>query len=236
MVLDYATRFDMSATSLTKLTKTHVVFPVDVEEMIHRLRALHVLAKFFFKRSGYMSQGLQKLINFCASNKMLIKTCIHLDSRFIAKLICTVDERIYIWLKQCSIQSTVIDTDLSLMDFSPMSQDIQLNRFNYILPPRVAKLNQVEDKENPLKKKKFESERNTNQVREWKLRPGESWDAIFQNETNDSPILSMCCKACLKFQVKGICYSDCKQIDSHKILQGDDKKKLDKYIKELRGE
>ena len=235
MILDYATRFDMSEASLSKLTKTQVVFPKDVEELIHRIKALHILAAFFFKKSGYMSQGLKNLLNFCSSNRTLIKTRIHLDSKFIAKLICAVDERIYMWLKQCSIESSVEDTDLSLMDFSHLTQDIQLNRFNYLLPPCVTSTTQT-DKDQLQKKKKFESERNTNVTREWKLRPSEAWDSIFQNKTNDGPTLSLSCKPCLKYQVKGICYSDCKHKESHKTLLGDDKTKTDKYIKELRGE
>ena len=235
MILDYATRFDMSEASLSKLTKTQVVFPKDVEELIHRIKALHILAAFFFKKSGYMSQGLKNLLNFCSSNRTLIKTRIHLDSKFIAKLICAVDERIYMWLKQCSIESSVEDTDLSLMDFSHLTQDIQLNRFNYLLPPCVTSTTQT-DKDQLQKKKKFESERNTNVAREWKLRPSEAWDSIFQNKTNDGPTLSLSCKPCLKYQVKGICYSDCKHKESHKTLLGDDKTKTDKYIKELRGE
>ena len=59
MVLDHATKFDMSLISLDKFTKTKIVFPVYVDQMIHRIKALHVLASFFFKRNGYMSQGLQ---------------------------------------------------------------------------------------------------------------------------------------------------------------------------------
>ena len=43
MVLDYPKNFDMSASSLSKLTKTQVVFPVDTEELLHRLQGLHVL-------------------------------------------------------------------------------------------------------------------------------------------------------------------------------------------------
>ena len=125
------------------------------------------------------------------------------------------------------------------MNFSQISQDIQFNRFNYILPPRVAKIQKQDNAEtesSAIKKKKFEAERNTNQVREWKLRQSESWDDIFLNKTNAAPILSMGCRACLKFQVKGICYTDCKHKQSHTQLSGDDKSKLDKYIKELRGE
>jgi hypothetical protein len=235
MILDYATRFDMSEASLSKLTKTQVVFPKDVEELIHRLKALHLLAAFFFKKSGYMSQGLKSLLNFCTSNRTLLKTRIHLDSKFTAKMICAIDERIYLWLKECSKESSVEDTDLSLMNFTQLTQDIQLNRFNYLLPPCVTSSSQSE-KDHSQKKKKFETERNTNVTREWKLRSSESWESIFQNKTNDGPTLSFGCKACLKYQVKGICYDDCKHKDSHKILQGKDKVKTDKYIKELRGE
>ena len=240
MILDHATRFDMSAASLTKLTKTQVAFPNNVEDLTHRLRALLMLVQFFFKRNGYMSQGLQKFVNFCCSSRMLLRTRIHLDTRFIAKLICAVDERIYLWLKQCSAVTSVTDTDLSLTDFTQSIQDIQLNRFNYILPPCVTKVSQISEKDEegtPQKKtKKFDTERNTNMVKEWKLRPAESWEAIFQNKTNDSPMLSMECRACLKYQVKGICYSDCRHKASHTTLKNDDKNKLDKFIKELRGE
>ena len=238
MVLDYATRFDMSAASLTKLTKTQVAFPTNIEDLTHRLQALLTLVQFFFKRSGYMSQGLQKFVNFCCSNRMLLRTRIHLDNQFIAKLICSVDERIYLWLKQCSASTSVIDTDLSLIDFTQAIQDIMLNRFNYILPPCVTKVPSPSEKDTstPQKKKKFETEKNTNMVKEWKLRPTESWEAIFLNKTNDSPLLSMDCRACLKYQVKGICYSDCRHRASHTVLKNEDKNKLDKFIKELRGE
>ena len=237
MILDHATKFEMSASSLSKLTKTQVAYPIDAEEMVHRIKALHTLATFFFKRSGYMSQGLQQLVNFCTSNKMLLKTRIHLDNHFIAKLICAVDERIYMWLKQCSTCATVVDTDTSLMDLSSLIQDIQFNRFNYLLPPCVSKLNtQEDDNKETNKKKKFEAEKNMKLNTDWKLRQSESWDAIFMNKTNDSPFLSMGCRACLKFHVKGICYSDCRHKNSHVELNGEDSKKLSNHLKTLRGE
>ena len=80
MVLDYSTKFDISAESLSKPTKTQVVFTVDVEELIHRLQGIHVLTIFFLKNNGYVSQGLQKLVNFCVDNKRLIRIIIHVDN------------------------------------------------------------------------------------------------------------------------------------------------------------
>ena len=46
----------------------------------------------------------------------------------------------------------------------------------------------------------------------------------------------MGCRACLKCHVKVKCYVYFRHKASHTVLQGDDKVKLDNYIKVLRGE
>ena len=73
-------------------------------------------------------------------------------------------------------------------------------------------------------------------IPEWKLRHSESWMTVFREKTSDGPLLSMHCKPCLKYHVKGICYDDCKNKKSHCALVGDDKVKTDDFIKSLRGE
>ena len=88
----------------------------------------------------------------------------------------------------------------------------------------------------PQKNNKFEVDRNSTLLNEWKIKPSESWDDIFMNKTSISSILSMGCRACLKFHVKWMCYIDCRHKAAHTVLQGDDKVKLDNYIKVLRGE
>lgn len=152
MVLDHATKLDMSPISLGKLIKTKIMFPVYVDKMLHHIKALHVLASFFFKRNGYTSQGLQMLSNVCLSNWLLLKNFIHLDNKFIAKIISSIDERIYLWLKQCSVQSSVTETDLSLLDFNGLVQDIHFNSFNYILPPCIIQVKSTNEVK-PQKKK-----------------------------------------------------------------------------------
>ncbi len=86
------------------------------------------------------------------------------------------------------------------------------------------------------KPKLFEQVRNENQVQEWKLRSNENWDTIFRKKSRDGPTLSSNSKLCLKYQVKGVCYSDCTMTGSHCKLEGEDKKKADAFIKQLRGE
>ena len=242
MVLDFATKFEMSAISLSKLTKTQVLFPKDVEELTHRMRGIQRLAAFFFKKHGFMSQGLKKIVNFCLDNRRLLKTKIYMDPRFIAKFMCAVDERIYLWLKDYSICQAVTDTNLSLMNYATITQDIILNRFIYHLPPTIASLVE-KDEEKPTgqrsesrKKEDMEVHRNNERVEEWKMRKGESWNNVFCNKAIEGPMLTAKCHPCLKYHVRGSCYADCKNKASHCILHGDDKVKTANFIKSLRGE
>ena len=57
MVLDFATKFDMSEVSLAKLTKTQVLFPKDVEELTHRVRGLYTLVTFFLQQTWLPQPG-----------------------------------------------------------------------------------------------------------------------------------------------------------------------------------
>ena len=244
MVLDFATKFEMSTVSLSKLTKTQVVFPLDVEELTHRIRGLHSLSNFFFKKHSFLSQGIKQLVNFCLDHRSILKTKIYLDTEFIAKFLCAVDERVYMWLKQCSIHQTVTDTDLSLVNYSSLIQDVKLNRFNYALPPTIASIIAIPKEKSRSKDQRRERGtremtelvRNGTRVEQWKLRHGESWNNIFRNKTIDGPLLSTQCHPCLKYHVRGSCYADCRNKTSHCVLNSDDKSKMDKFIKSLRGE
>ena len=156
-------------------------------------------------------------------------------------MICAVDERIYLWLKQCGSHSAVTNTDHLLVEFSSLTSDVQLSRFNYVLPPSVSKVSKTESEFNSpsdtrkMKKKVVEA-RNLEIEDEWKIRPTETWDTVFKNKVKEAPFLSISCKPCLKYQVKGICYTDCINQASHCKLHGKDKAKVSKFIKGLRGD
>ena len=188
----------MSEASLIKLNKTQVVFPVDAEELIHRLQGLHVLIFFPRKNNGYFSHGLQKLVNFCVNNKRLIRIRIHVDSKFIAKFICAVDEIIYLWLQQCSIHSAVTDTYLWLVDFTPLIKDIQYNRFNYMLTPSVSKVDKIPVCGKASKKQAY-VERNNSVLKYWKLCNSENRKQFSWIKKNERLDLSVGCKPCLNY-------------------------------------
>ena len=243
LVLDYTTKFEISEKSLEKLTKTQVRFPPDIEATIERVRALQALCELFFGRCSIPAQGLKALVNKCKDNKRLLRTQHHLDEEFIPKLMCAIDHRLFQWLNQCSRATSVEDTSIMLLTYSTLFDDIMMHRFYYILPLSVKRIgakkqekSNESDTREKKKQRKVEYIRNNNVPSDWKLRQGESWDTVFKDKTLRGPDLSCGAKFCLKYWVKGLCFSDCRQKCSHNPLNEEDSAKGDAYIKELRGE
>ena len=137
LVLDYSTKFEMSAASLKKLTKTQVQFPDNVEGTIEQIKALTVLCKLFFGRWSYPALGLTKLC--CLDNKRLLRAPHYVDNEFTAKFMYTVDNRIYQWPCQCSVATSVEGTNTSLLDYSTLFDNIVINIFQYILPLAIKR-------------------------------------------------------------------------------------------------
>ena len=163
---------------------------------------------------------------------------------FIPKLHFAVDERLNLWLQQCCRAQEVNDTNLNLVNFASIIEDIQLNKFVCDLPPSIKKLEREleldTDSTNEKRKKKkkvVKQVKNQDPNPAWKCRIDENWDTVFKNKTKDGPTLSFGSKGCfIKYHGKLICYDDCRWKDSHCTLIEEDEKKLDKFIKELRGE
>ena len=85
-------------------------------------------------------------------------------------------------------------------------------------------------------KKWADVEKNNSVLKNWKLRNSEKWETVFMNKTNEGPDLSVGCKPCVNYHVKGLCYSDCRYQSSHNFLEKYFIMKTGKHIKQLRGE
>lgn len=101
----------------------------------------------------------------------------------------------------------------------------------------------TEEKRNPgssTKVKKMKQEavmvRNDDAEEAWKLRPGEKWNQIFRYKSRDRPHLSTYCKLCLKYHIKGFCFTYWNFRGSHMKLVGDDFLRTEEYIKSFGAE
>ena len=87
IVLDYSIKHEISEELLSKLTKTQVLYPSDIESMIYWLDALSTLADFFFGDTSLLYKGLDDLIFSYRKNKTLLRRKFCLDEMFIPKLL-----------------------------------------------------------------------------------------------------------------------------------------------------
>ncbi len=251
IVLDYSIKHEINDESLSKLTKTKVLYPTDIEAMIQRLDALTALTELFFGDTSLIYKGLDELLYACRKNKTLLRRKLCLDEMFIPKFLYSVDDRVNQWLLQCSQSDNVEETSMELVQFSSLIVKLQLNEFSCFLPPNIKKIIKDESKKRDSpdvksstsglhnkngKKAKQENVmiRNENIDQEWKLKESENWNLTFRHKSKDAPTLSNGCKACLKYHVKGFCFEDCKFKGSHHQLTGDDQTKTNNYIKSLR--
>ena len=81
-------------------------------------------SKILFQKKRAHDSRTAEAYQFLHIKHNFDKTCFHLESKFIAKMICAVDNCLYLWLKQCSSHSSVTDTGLALMDFMQLTYDI----------------------------------------------------------------------------------------------------------------
>ena len=140
MVLDLSTKFEMSADSIEKLTKSNIAYPTTIEGLIERLKAIKELSIFFFNEFSHASQGLINLTLHFMDNKPLLRSRAMVDDEFISKVLCCVDDRLYQWLKQCSRATYTKQTTTALTNFGDIFLKILTNEFHYTLPLSVKKL------------------------------------------------------------------------------------------------
>ncbi len=245
LVLNLSTKFEMSAASLTKLTKTQVVLPRSVDDTIERFKALKILAVLFFSDGSPIPLGLMHLVDWCEMNKITLSKYFYMDELFLARIIVAVEDRIFQWLRQCCKATSMMDTSLVLIDLKTLTDDLDLGRFTYNLPPSVQVLSKKNKDDKPhavgssakkAKAAQAQMEKNDKVDSKNETRMTEQWNKVFGNKSKDGPVLSFGSKACVKYHSKGICYDDCFYKASHKSLGANDLKLYSDYVKKLRGE
>ncbi len=104
IMLDFSTKHEITKSSLTKLTKTQVMYPSSIELMVERVEAITAFANLFFTEKSHLTKGLQHLLILCKTNRTLLRIKSYLDKLFIAKFLFSIDDRINKRLNECSRQ------------------------------------------------------------------------------------------------------------------------------------
>ncbi len=172
-------------------------------------------------------------------NKNSFRDQIALDNFFLAKVLFAVDKRIQNWLKMCELahilRSQVND---KVLDFEDLVDNVLNRTFNLKLPTTFKMQQDTTDcsdkpcgskepgggkepgKGRGNKQKSGDGNgnlvKNTSQVEEFKLLPGETWkDDWVSVLPQDRPNWGPKEKICARFHIKGDCFDNCSRKSSH---------------------
>ena len=112
LAIDLSTRHEMTPSTIMKLTKTHIIFAQNSKELVEKLKAIHALSQLFWEQTSKLPQILIALLNWCTSNRLIIKTRAASDPQFYARLITCVNEVVDNVISDCSLKTQIIGQPL----------------------------------------------------------------------------------------------------------------------------
>jgi hypothetical protein len=207
------------------------------------LKAFTIAIGFVFGKDSILATKLWDfVVNVNRKHSIIYKNRIAIDNTFAAKVLWSVDCFTQLFLEDCRKCHDREDVNQRVINFDGLNMDIILHRFHAILPPLFHKLNNKSDEKNNSKfgarnggkgkrkggsngnkeeqrnsqKKMSKKITNANQVKEFKMAEGETWEGTFQGKCPESRVKWMGLFVCPRFHTKGECWDvGCKYSKTH---------------------
>ena len=214
---------------MVEASKNSMRIPDSLEDMLIVIEGFKGLTTILFGGKSSLPIGLRGLCQAVAQYKLMIKGKISSNPSLIAKIMYIVDSRTQLWLSCLQKAADREDVNDEIINFASTIDDIVLDKFNVVLPPvfTLTKVEKDEEDEQPKKKKKKKVDKsgddvgdrkaiNKNVPSEFKLLEGESYKKVFaHNNIKERPKWKGDRTMCTRWWTHGICYTDCRNAESH---------------------
>lgn len=216
--------------------KMTVSVPRDYHSLAFQLKAYACASKYIFGEASILSSQLRSFVERVEKESIQYKNRIAADKEFAAKILWAVDEQVNLFLSDCRRCDDRENVNEKFIDFDELHMSILLHRFNIILPANFHKKTPTEPapgKENDAKKKGGGKRKgdgkddeggrkrdnrlvNNDQVPEFKMKEGETWEKTFQGKCIDKRAKLNDVIMCPRFHTKGYCWKEgCKFSKTH---------------------
>jgi hypothetical protein len=196
------------------------------------LKAFTFAVGFVFGKDSILATNLLDFVEKVDKNSIIYKNRIAAENTFAAKILWSVDCFTQLFLKDCRKCLDREDVDQRVIDFDGLNLDVLLYRFQMDLPLIFHK--KLDDSNEPAKKgkrkggsngneeeprnnqKKSSKVFNDNQIKEFKMAEGETWEETFQGKCPEKRVKWMGTYVCPRYHTKGECYAkNCKYAKTH---------------------
>jgi hypothetical protein len=203
---------------------------------VFQLDAYVHASKYIFGEASILSSQLHNFVGKITKESIQYKNQIAGDKEFAAKVLWAVDEQVNLFLSECRRCDDHENINEQFINFDKLHMSILLHHFNITLPPNFHKKTPAEPapgKENDPKKRSGGKRKgdgkddkgghkqenklvNNNQVPEFKMKEGETWEKTFQGKCINKRVKLDGVIMCPRFHTKGYCWKEgCKFSKTH---------------------
>ena len=229
--------------------KQGIEAPSSIEELRFQLENLAGLAAFFFGEKSLLTRRLIEFTTKIKTRVVAFDAQQESDFEFASKIGYAVDTRTFRWLQQCRDASDREGVDDLLVNFTPILNDVLLDRFVQPLPESIScfskkkrKSDADEGRQGPKKPKGNEDETkkvfNEDMEADWALREGEDY-SLFAGKNQELKPKTRGRYTCSRWFIKGFCFESCKNKITHLTpdeLPHDTKTQMTTWVRACRGE
>ena len=217
--------------------KQEVKAPTTYLEMVHQLTFFAGACSIFFGENSIPCQAVTALVALVERNRHILKAR-EADKRFMSQFLFAVDTRFQLWLDECMSLTCRTQVDDTMLNFTQLVEHVRFGTFFVQLPSTFIDATEAgskpssggtnsnkrpaEDKDDgdkaggKKKKRKSTKVENPSQPDPCKLQTGETWATHFANKGfNDRVDWNGDCKMCPRWFIRGFCFADCTNKDSH---------------------
>ena len=243
---------------IARSSKQWVQALVTYEELTLQLHLFMAASTIFFSEESALVPGLNDCYDAMTRNRVYIKTKIASDDQYAAKVLLAIDTRVQRWLSECKIAKERSSVDDSIVNFKDLINDILNSRFAVDLPnvfradtpPTLQAHESHPNKKRRGEKDNFAKKRgdrgddnrviNSNQFEAFKMKPNDDWRNFCGEIQQTRPFWIEQDKTfmCHRWHIKGYCFADCANRDSHvgkEKVSADKEKDFGNWIKKGRG-
>ena len=236
--------------------KQEVKVPATYEEMVQSLHFYGGISEILYGPNSALTTGIKSVIFYLQKEKMTFKTRIAGDREYAAKFLYALEIRIQRWKGECQQEKDRSCVNDRIVDFDDVVEQVLNSSLNIVLPPTFVKPTEQEqtgsgaggasNKKEKENKKRKERENNANErmtkneapITEFLMSEGEDWRRDYAGKnTKDRPKWDKETFMCVRWYVRGECFNDCNNKNSHSKADDVPQEKKDAfstYLKKIR--